>query len=224
MNRFFHEVRFPLEVGAGCTFGPSYSTDIVTMPNGAEQRNVNWTYPRCQGSVSMGVKEEEDFYRLLSFFHNRCGRAYGFRFFDYFDHEGNREFLGRGDGVNKTFQLKKFYIDEELWIAKERKIVKPIGGTVHLYFVPIGEEEEFTWQRAVEIKKDEEGTEQVMNWNVDTTTGIVTFMDVAPVNTLVMASFEFDVPVRFDTDSMAANWELVQAAGWTDIPLIELKF
>ena len=224
MSGYFHEVRFPLSVGAGCTFGPSYSTDIVTMPNGAEQRNVNWTYPRCSGSVSMGVKEEADFYKLLSFFHNRCGKAYGFRFFDYFDHEGDREFLGRGDGVTTTFHLRKFYIDEELWIAKERKIVKPISGTVHIYFVPIDEKEEFSWQRAVKIKQKQDGTEQLMNWSVDTATGIVTFSEAPPANTLVLASFEFDVPVRFDTDSMAANWELVQAAGWTDIPLIELKF
>lgn len=224
MSGYFHEVRFPLSVGAGCTFGPSYSTDIVTMPNGAEQRNVNWTYPRCSGSVSMGVKEEAEFYKLLTFFHNRCGKAYGFRFFDYFDHEGNREFLGRGDGINRIFQLRKFYIDEELWIAKERKIIKPIDGTIHIYFVAIDEKEEFSWQRAVEIKHKQEGVEQLMNWSVDSTTGLVTFTEAPSINTLVMASFEFDVPVRFDTDSMAANWELVQAAGWTEIPLIELKF
>ena len=27
-----------------------------------------------------------------------------------------------------------------------------------------------------------------------------------------------------ETIRMTANWELVQAAGWTDVPLIELKF
>ena len=101
------------------------------MPNGAEQRNVNWQYPRCSGSVSLGVKEEGEFYKLLVFFHNRCGKAYGFRFYDYFDHTGDREYLGRGDSANKVFQLRKFYIDEELWIAKERKILKPIADTVH---------------------------------------------------------------------------------------------
>jgi len=37
------------------------------MPNGAEQRNVNWQYPRCSGSVSLGVKEEGEFYKLLVF-------------------------------------------------------------------------------------------------------------------------------------------------------------
>lgn len=223
MTTLFHEVRFPLTVGAGCTFGPSYSTDIVTMPNGAEQRNVNWSYPRCSGSVSMGVKEEADFYKLLTFFHNRCGKAYGFRFYDYFDHEGNREYLGRGDGNNKTFQLRKFYIDEELWIAKERKIVKPVQGKLHVYCLAIPVDQELSWQRAAEIRAKAEGEEQQFTWSCDYTTGVVSF-NIAPAeDTLVLASFQFDVPVRFDTDSMAANWELVQAAGWTDIPLIELK-
>jgi len=224
MGALFHEVRFPLSIGAGSTFGPSYSTDIVTMPNGAEQRNVNWTYPRCSGSVSLGVKEEGEFYKLLTFFHNRCGKAYGFRFYDYFDHEGDREFLGRADGATRTFQLRKFYIDEEPWIAKERKILKPIQGSLHIYLVDIAEDEELTWQRAMEIRKNKEGEEQQFTWLCDYTTGRVTFNEAPAVNKLILASFEFDVPVRFDTDSMTANWELVKAAGWTDIPLIELKF
>lgn len=224
MSALFHEVRFPLSVGAGSTFGPSYSTDIVTMPNGAEQRNVNWSYPRCSGSVSMPVREEEDFYKLLTFFHNRCGRAYGFRFYDYFDHEGDREYIGRGDGGTKTFQLRKYYIDEELWIAKERKIVKPIEDSLHIYFVPIDEKEEFSWQKAVELKQNKAGEEQLFTWSCDYASGLISFNVAPTANTLVLASFEFDVPVRFDTDSMTANWELVQAAGWTDVPLIELKF
>ena len=132
--------------------------------------------------------------------------------------------MARGDSVATTFQIRKFYIDEELWIAKERKIVKPIAGTVHIYFVPSVEKEEFSWQRAVAINQKWQGTEQLMNWSVDTANGVVTFSKAHPANTSVLANFEFDVPVRFDTDSMAANWELVQAAGWTDIPLIELKF
>jgi len=223
MAGLFHEVRFPMDIGAGSNFGPSYSTDVVTMPNGAEQRNVNWSYPRCSGSVSMGVKEEADFQKLLAFFHNRCGKAYGFRFRDYMDYVGTLEYLGTGDGENKEFQLVKNYVDDVLYIAKVRKILKPVPGTVRVFLVPITEA--FTWQKQVEVRKGVgQSTEQFMNWYVDVITGKITFVDAVPKDMAVLASYEFDVPVRFDTDSMVANWELVQAAGWTDIPIVELKF
>ena len=231
MISLFHEVRFPLDIGAGSNFGPSYSTDVVTMPNGAEQRNVNWSYPRCSGSISMGVKEEADFQRLLIFFHNRCGKAYGFRFFDYMDHAGVFEYLGTSDGSTRSYQLNKNYVDEILNLAKTRKIIKPVYGSVRVFLMQLTEveAENFNWSKQIEFRNNlsksiPEGVEQMLNWYIDTTTGIITFVNAPPANMAILASFDFDVPVRFDSDSMVANWELVKAAGWTDIPLIELKF
>ena len=149
----------------------------------------------------MGVKEEADFQKLLAFFHNRCGKAYGFRFRDYMDYVGTLEYLGTGDGENKEFQLVKNYVDDVLYIAKVRKILKPVPGTVRVFLVPITEA--FTWQKQVEVRKGVgQSTEQFMNWYVDVITGKITFVDAVPKDMAVLASYEFDVPVRFDTDSM----------------------
>jgi uncharacterized protein (TIGR02217 family) len=42
--------------------------------------------------------------------------------------------------------------------------------------------------------------EQLSGWSVDTTTGLVIFSTAPAVGIEVTADFEFDVPVRFDTD------------------------
>jgi uncharacterized protein (TIGR02217 family) len=39
----------------------------------------------------------------------------------------------------------------------------------------------------------------------------------------VTADFEFDVPVRFDTDSMAVSIEQFDLHQWSDIPVIEIR-
>jgi uncharacterized protein (TIGR02217 family) len=39
----------------------------------------------------------------------------------------------------------------------------------------------------------------------------------------VSAGFEFDVPVRFDTDHMAVTIETYQLQNWQEIPIVELR-
>ena len=49
-------------------------------------------------------------------------------------------------------------------------------------------------------------------------------VDRAVANTdAVTADFQFDVPVRFDTDSMAATLENVSLSDWQNLPIIEIK-
>jgi uncharacterized protein (TIGR02217 family) len=39
----------------------------------------------------------------------------------------------------------------------------------------------------------------------------------------VTADFEFDVPVRFDTDHMAVTIETYRLHAWQQIPIVELR-
>jgi hypothetical protein len=39
----------------------------------------------------------------------------------------------------------------------------------------------------------------------------------------ITADFEFDVPVRFDTDRLSARLESYGVSSWTDIPLVEIR-
>jgi uncharacterized protein (TIGR02217 family) len=59
--------------------------------------------------------------------------------------------------------------------------------------------------------------------SVDTTTGFVPF-DIPPaLGVEVTADFEFDVPVRFDTDHMAVTIETYRLHAWQQIPIVELR-
>lgn len=224
----FHEVRFPTDISYGSTFGPEYSTDVVTMKNGSEQRNINWSQTRCSGNAVHSIRTADQFARLLAFFRNRKGKAYGFRFKDHSDYRGVFEAIGWGDGAATSFQLVKNYIDVDLNIADTRTIYKPVSGTVYIYFKQFPPGTIGAWSMQTDIQQAwahsiPVDAPQVGNWSVDTVTGKVTFLSPPPANMLVMSSFEFDVPCRFDTDKMPTSMEALEKYGWHDIPIIELK-
>jgi uncharacterized protein (TIGR02217 family) len=105
-----------------------------------------------------------------------------------------------GDGTQTEFQLVKHYPSGS--VIEARTITKPVAGSVHVY-------------------KDE--VEQLVGWSVDTTTGLVTFSVPPALGVEVTADFEFDVPVRFDTDHMAVTIESYQLHAWQQIPIVELR-
>ena len=58
---------------------------------------------------------------------------------------------------------------------------------------------------------------------MDTTTGVITFI-TAPVNgVIVRAGFEFDVPVRFDSDTLDVTLDFERLGSITAIPLLEIR-
>jgi len=66
------------------------------------------------------------------------------------------------------------------------------------------------------------GVEQPSGWSVDTTTGVVTFSAAPGAGVAVTAGFEFDVPVRFDTDALDVTLDLERLGSITSIPLLEI--
>jgi uncharacterized protein (TIGR02217 family) len=146
---------------------------------------------------------------VVAFFEARNGRLCGFRFKDWSDFKScvpsvARGFadqpIGTGTGSNRFFQLAKTYTSgAQSWT---RAIVKPVAGTVR---VALG------------------GVEQLTGWTVDTTTGIVTFTTAPGSGVAVAAGFEFDVPVRFDSDSMDVNLDIERLGSITSIPLMEIR-
>ena len=67
------------------------------------------------------------------------------------------------------------------------------------------------------------GVEQLSGWSVDTTTGVVTFSAAPGAGVAITAGFEFDVPVRFDTDVLDVTLDLERLGSITSIPLLELR-
>ncbi len=196
----FHEIQFPPDIAYGAQGGPQYATTVVATASGFEQRNASWASARGSWNVASGLKNQSQLNTLIAFFRARKGRAYGFRFKDWTDYKIIGQVLGIGDGVTKSFQLVKTYISGP---ASETRIIKkPVAGTVKPYLA---------------------GVAQSAGWSADTTTGILTFLTAPAVGIVITADFEFDVPVRFDTDSMAVTIEQINLHQWSGIPIIEIR-
>jgi uncharacterized protein (TIGR02217 family) len=73
----------------------------------------------------------------------------------------------------------------------------------------------------VRIYRD--NVEQLAGWSVSGTTGLITFTSAPAADVEITADFEFDVPVRFDTDHMAVTIETFRLHRWQQIPIVELR-
>jgi uncharacterized protein (TIGR02217 family) len=203
----FHEIRFPTTIAFHSSGGPERKTEIVTLGSGFEERNAVWANSRRRYDVGYGVKTLDDLHAVIAFFEARMARLYGFRFKDFADFKScapqiaiapTDQTIGTGDGTTKIFQLAKTYTSGSAnWT---RTIKKPVTGTV---------------RAAVD------GTETTA-FTLDTVTGQLTF-DAAPANgTAITAGFEFDTPVRFDTDSLSVNLSHFAAGEIPSIPIVEI--
>ena len=205
----FHEVRFPEAIGRGARGGPERRTQVVELASGDEERNASWTNSRRRYDVSYGIRRADDLAAVVAFFEARNGRLHGFRFRDWSDYRSAPpsqtpspldQPIGTGDGTTTAFQLVKRYASGAQ--AGSRSITKPVAGSVR---VALG------------------GVEQVSGWSVDTTTGLVTFATPPPLSVAVTAGFEFDVPVRFDSDALEVTLDLERLGSITSIPLVEIR-
>jgi uncharacterized protein (TIGR02217 family) len=205
----FHEIQFPTAIAFHSSGGPERKTEIVTLGSGFEERNAVWANSRRHYDVGYGVKTLDDLHAVIAFFEARAGRLYGFRFKDFADFRSCApsgavtpldQSIGTGDGTTTQFQLIKTYTSgPSTWV---RTINKPVAGTVRVAVA---------------------GVEQTSGISIDTTTGLVTF-DSAPASAAaITAGFEFDTPVRFDTDSLAINLSHFAAGEIPSIPLVEIR-
>jgi uncharacterized protein (TIGR02217 family) len=193
----FHATRFPLDVALGARGGPERATDIVTLASGREERNSRWAASRRRYNAGYGVKSRADMQAVLAFFEERRGRFHAFLWRDGLDHAASDELIGTGDGTAVSFQLtKKYGVEFDPYL---RVITKPVAESV-----------------VVQVDGEAVGAE------VDPLTGLVT-LDIAPDEAAVVtASYEFDVPVRFDIDRLDIELTSFDAANAPAIPLIEV--
>jgi len=205
----FHEVRFPDNISRGARGGPERRTQIVELASGDEERNASWANSRRRYDVAYGIRRADDLAAVVAFFEARNGRLHGFRFKDWADYKSDLpsaaisptdQEIGIGTGSLTEFALLKSYSSgAQSWT---RAIAKPVAGSVR---IALG------------------GVEQISGWTADTTTGVVIF-DTAPAEGVaITAGFEFDVPVRFDTDALDVTLDVERLGSITSIPLLEIR-
>jgi len=205
----FHEIRFPDNISRGARGGPERRTQIVELASGDEERNASWANSRRRYDAAYGIRRADDLAAVVVFFEARNGRLYGFRWKDWGDYKSclpsgtpaeTDQVIGTGDGATTVFQLVKAYTSgAQSWI---RTITKPVAGTVTVAL---------------------DGIMQAVGWSVDTTTGQITFTAAPATGIAVTAGFEFDVPVRFDTDRLDVIHDIERLGSITSIPLIEVR-
>jgi uncharacterized protein (TIGR02217 family) len=196
----FDEIRFPEDISYGAIGGPEYSTNVVFTTNGKEYRNINSLSSKMRYNISYEVKTNTQIEKLLAFFRARNGKAIGFRFKDVCDYKAEMELLGIGDGTRQTFQLQKIYQSGES--AYIRTIHKPVIGSVKLYI---------------------DNQECNLGAAINHQSGEITFDAAIPIGAEVFASFEFDVPVRFDIDYLPISVDEANTYSIKNINLIEIK-
>lgn len=186
---FLETPAFPGCPNYGYTSEPMYSTVVTQSSNGRERRIRLWDRPLCRFNFNI-VEMEAVIQDILEYFHSIGGRDCGFRFKDSADYlscktgetpaANDQPIIPVTVGSDSFFQLFKEY--KAGTRSQLRKISKPVATTIKI--------------------ANAAGVEQVSSkWDLDETTGIV-----VPNGTFVgVPTFwggEFDVPVRFDSDSL----------------------
>ena len=206
----FHEIRFPASLSFGAVGGPERMTEIVTLASGFEERNTPWRHSRRRYDAGLAMRSVADLEQVIAFFEARQGQLYGFRWKDWSDFSSapgrvaqpDDVVIGYGDDVTAAFQLIKRYRSGENYY--DRPITKPVSGTVRV---------------AVDEVEQQEG----VHFEVDLTTGQITFAHPVDDGAQITAGFEFDVPVRFDTDRIHISMAAFQAGEVPNVPVVEVR-
>jgi uncharacterized protein (TIGR02217 family) len=184
---------------------------VVTLANGFEERNTPWAHSRRRYDAGLGMRSLDDVETLIAFFEARRGQLCGFRWKDWSDFKSasasaevsyGDQVIGVGDGELRTFRLAKLYRSGEF--SYERPIAKPVRGSVR-----------------VGIEQDEQ--REGVDFEIDETSGLVSFVVAPAAETQITAGFEFDVPVRFDTDRIQTSVASFQAGDVPNVPVMEVR-
>lgn len=200
------DYRFPVLVATGPVGGPGFSTDLVTLTSGDEQRNQNWSESQHTYEMSSGIKSDANFAEIGAHFRMARGRLHHFRVKDWADFK-----IARSDGLltritSTTYQVFKVY-GTVFGFEENRKITRVVSGTDKMW-------------------KDGAPLTAAVDYTLDVETGIVTFPS-DPTSAVLEITCEFDVPCRYDTDKLQATLVSYSNSGswhsWTSVPLVEQR-
>lgn len=216
-----HDVLFPTNLSAGSSFGPGYSTSVIELKSGAEERLSLWGGGgKRRFNLGYNIRKPSQLYDVQTFFIARVGAANTWRLKDWSDYAtsltgtthlpgdaavSNTDVLiGAGTGSQTQFQLFKTYTSSAQTV--NRTIELPIASTVTV---------------AVDGVSQTQGAD----YTVDETTGILLFTSI-PADTLdITVGFEFECKARFGTEvdlSMDVDLDEFNIGSITNITAVEV--
>ncbi len=186
----FAEVRLELGYDYGCVGGPGFKTEIIEVADSSESRNSTLVLPKGRWQLGerliadSAVNQLSEVSYLVEFHALRQGAKQGFRYKDWADFKAAAQDIATGDGVKTQFQLRKAYLAGNA--VTYRPIQKPVVGTVDLFVDGVNV-----------------GNTPNHGWVVNHETGVLSNLTPLANGAKLTASFEFDVPVWFETDAIS---------------------
>lgn len=198
----FHEVRLDAGVSENSSGGPTFVTTVTPLSHGREMRNVTMALELGNWQVAYDVQDAADLNVLRNFFYARRGRYYGFRFKDLMDYQVTDGFQFVTNGGTSIVQAIKRYSDSGG--TYDRRLLKLVTGTISV----------------------KDNGSPTVDYTVDVNTGLFTLGGTTTATTghTITATFEFDVPVRFDVDNQSVVVQSPNVFDWQNLPIVEIKF
>jgi len=164
--------------GYGWQGGPSFNTQIVQMANGRERRNANWATAHHQFDAPFN-NISKDAYRQIKQMHLVCrGRLHCFKYRDELDYQAIDEQFGLGTGAETEFQLRKISTIDGVSYNRDTYVVSPDLTPIILV------------------------NGSPATHAIDSDRGIVTFLVAPAGGAVITGTWNFDLWVRFDQDSL----------------------
>jgi uncharacterized protein (TIGR02217 family) len=202
----FHNTRFPTAISRAAHGGPERRTDVVVLGSGAEERNARWAI-RAAPLTPAGVKSLNDLYAVIAFRERRAACTASLAIPDWkrpprTHHRPDQCWRRRRH--HRPFQLAKTY--GSAFNPWTRDIEKPVAGTIL-------------------VAVDGVVQTPAVAYTADPATGLVFFLagHVPAAGHAVTAGFEFDVPVRFDTDKLEIDIQGFRHGAIPSIPIVEIR-
>ena len=189
----FLESRLEIGIDFGATYGPRFNTAVTRQADGREQRRALWSQPLVIAQLGQRSVTQTQLNYLIAFHASVQGAYSGFRLRDWSDFYAVNQVIGTGNGTSQTWQLVKRYSAGGFTVT--RPITKPVADSVVVYL---------------------DGVEQASGWSVDGATGVFT----TALSGVISASFEFDVPVRFEQDRIEFTFKAAGAVNLFELATV----
>lgn len=183
--RQFHDVSFPARFLDKAQGGPTFPLTVLYGDSGGEFRRVSASSGLNHYSITPSPISPSEQQELIAFFRAREGGRFGFRFHDRQDHDAQESLLATADGTQHVFPVYKTYHSGDNIVS--RRIYLPLSANFRLYTDNI-----------------EQPTSSYM---LDILQGTITYLTPPAEGTRITASFTFDIPVRFETETLSFHRE-----------------
>ncbi len=200
----FSHLIFPEHLSLGAIGGPSYLTEVLSISNGYEQRNMMWDQARHIFNLRPSVVSAEDYHTLCTFFRIHKGKAISFCFKDWGDYKVSHQNIGYGNDSAKDFPLvKTYYLEGQNEIRPLRKLAtdeKFVGECQKQSIRRI----KTPSPKTITIHINDEVVDKE-DYFFDWEKHCLTFYQAPKAGCKIFADFEFYIPVRFDHDQWPAT-------------------